>query len=61
MEPVEMRVSARIKSVRSSPAKGDAPPVYAHGVQFEDLADKDRLRLQNFVLQRLNDGSISIG
>jgi hypothetical protein len=59
-EPAQMAIEARIRSVRELPAKTDAAALYAHGVQFENLRDTDRLILQNFVLHRLNDGSVSV-
>jgi hypothetical protein len=49
-------VAARIKAVKLTAGEGDTPSTHAHGVQFEDLGESDRLRLQNFVLLRLNDG-----
>jgi c-di-GMP-binding flagellar brake protein YcgR len=49
-------VSARVKAVRAMPGAPDSAPGYAHGLQFENLGENDRIVLQNFVLNRLYDG-----
>lgn len=51
----KIAVAATIRSVKPLAAAGDAPPSYAHGLQFENLSESDQVLLQNFVLQKLNE------
>lgn len=51
----KIAVAATIRGIKPLAAAGDAPPSYAHGLQFENLGESDQVLLQNFVLQKLND------
>lgn len=51
----KIAVAATIRGVKPLAAAGDAPPSYAHGLQFENLSESDQVLLQNFVLQKLNE------
>lgn len=54
-ESTRMSVSARIRTVKTQPAAGDRADAYLHGVQFEDMADGEQMKLRTFVLQRIAD------
>lgn len=51
----KIAVAATIRGIKPLAAAGDAPPSYAHGLQFENLSESDQVLLQNFVLQKLNE------
>ncbi|MCX8113559.1 MAG: flagellar brake protein [Burkholderiaceae bacterium] len=51
----QIAVAATIRGVKPLPAAEDAPPGYAHGLEFDNLSESDQVLLQNFVLQKLNE------
>lgn len=55
----KITVAATIRAVKPVAADGEQPQSHAHGLQFENLSDGDRVLLQNFVLQMLNDAPAS--
>jgi c-di-GMP-binding flagellar brake protein YcgR len=56
-QTVDLAVSASIRAVRPLAANGDAPSAYAHGVQFDTLGERERILVENFVLNRLIEGN----
>ena len=54
-QAIELAVSARIKVVKPLAGTEEAAPRWTYGVQFEGLNEQSQLRLENFVLKRLND------
>jgi len=54
-EVVQVSVAAQIKAIKAIEPSGGNAPAHSHGVQFQNVGERERLVLQNFALLRLNE------